>query len=50
LPADAEAADLEKPVADFAVALDKALATEAALTTEERAARAGLASRQLTIR
>ena len=50
LPADAEAADLEKPAADFAVALDKALATESPLTTEERAARAGLASRQLTIR
>jgi hypothetical protein len=50
LPADAEAADLEKPAAEFAVALDKALATEAPLTTEERAARAGLANRQLTIR
>ncbi len=50
LPADAEAADLEKPAAEFAAALDKALATEAALTHEERAARAGLASRQLTIR
>jgi hypothetical protein len=50
LPADAEAADLEEPAAEFAVALDKALATEAPLTTEERAARAGLASRQLTIR
>jgi hypothetical protein len=50
LPADAEAADLEKPAADFAVALGKALATEAPLTAEERAARAGLANRQLTIR
>lgn len=50
LPADAEAADLEKPAAEFAVALDKALATEAPPTTEERAARAGLANRQLTIR
>jgi hypothetical protein len=50
LPPDAEAADLEKPAAEFAVALDKALATEAPLTTEERAARAGLANRQLTIR
>jgi hypothetical protein len=50
LPADAEAADLEEPAVEFAVALDKALATEAPLTTEERAARAGLASRQLTIR
>jgi hypothetical protein len=50
LPADAEAADLEKPAAEFAVALDRALATEAPLTIEERAARAGLANRQLTIR
>jgi hypothetical protein len=50
LPADAEAADLEEPAAKFAAALDKATATEAPLTTEERAARAGLASRQLTIR
>ncbi|MEU4295626.1 DUF5926 family protein [Kribbella sp. NPDC026596] len=50
LPADTEAADVEKPAADFAVALDKALATEAPLTTEERAAKAGLSSRQLTIR
>lgn len=50
LPADTEAADMEKPAADFATALEKALATEAPLTTEERAARAGLSSRQLTIR
>lgn len=50
LPADAEAADLEKPAAEFAVALEKALATDAPLTAEERAARAGLANRQLTIR
>jgi len=50
LPAGTEAADVEKPAADFATALEKALATEAPLTTEERAARAGLASRQLTIR
>ncbi|MGZ0149635.1 DUF5926 family protein [Kribbella sp. WER1] len=50
LPAGTEAADVEKPAADFAAALEKALATEAPLTTEERAAKAGLASRQLTIR
>ncbi len=50
LPADTEAADVEKPAADFAAALDKALAASTPLTTEERAARAGLASRQLTIR
>jgi hypothetical protein len=50
LPADAEAADLEKPAADFLAELDKALAAKTSLSTEERAARAGLASRQLTIR
>ncbi|MFC9687161.1 DUF5926 family protein [Kribbella sp. NPDC056951] len=50
LPTGTEAADVEKPAADFAAALDKALATTTPLTTEERAARAGLASRQLTIR
>jgi hypothetical protein len=50
LPAGTQAADVEKPAADFATALEKALATEAPLTTEERAAKAGLASRQLTIR
>jgi hypothetical protein len=50
LPADTEAVDMEKPAADFAAQLDKALATDTPLTTEERAARAGLSSRQLTIR
>ncbi|WP_432943770.1 DUF5926 family protein [Kribbella sp. CA-253562] len=50
LPADTEAADLEKPAADFQTALDKALKTTTPLSTEERAAKAGLASRQLTIR
>ncbi|MEU8223756.1 DUF5926 family protein [Kribbella sp. NPDC048915] len=50
LPTGTEAADVEKPAAEFATALEKALATEAPLTTDERAARAGLASRQLTIR
>lgn len=50
LPADTEAADLEKPAADFQTALDKALKTGTPLSTEERAAKAGLASRQLTIR
>ncbi|MFF0266248.1 DUF5926 family protein [Kribbella sp. NPDC004536] len=50
LPEGTSAADVEKPAADFATALEKALATEAPLTTAERAAKAGLASRQLTIR
>jgi hypothetical protein len=50
LPAGTEAADVEKPAAEFGAALEKALATGAPLTTDERAARAGLSSRQLTIR
>jgi hypothetical protein len=50
LPAGTQAADVEKPAAEFAAALEKALATDAPLTTDERAAKAGLASRQLTIR
>lgn len=50
LPAGTQAADVEKPAAEFAAALEQALATDAPLTTDERAAKAGLASRQLTIR
>ncbi|MFC0628207.1 DUF5926 family protein [Kribbella deserti] len=50
LPADSTAADVEKPAAEFAAALEKALATSEPLSAEERAARAGLANRQLTIR
>lgn len=41
---------LEAPASAFAAALDEALATTAPLTAEERAARSGLANRQLTIR
>ncbi|MET0999535.1 MAG: DUF5926 family protein [Marmoricola sp.] len=41
---------LEEPAAKLVTALDEALATTTPLTSEERAARAGLASRQLTIR
>ena len=41
---------LEQPAAEFAEELDKALADTAPLTAEERAARSGLANRQLTIR
>ncbi len=41
---------LEEPAAKLVSALDEALATTTPLTSEERAARAGLASRQLTIR
>jgi hypothetical protein len=41
---------LEDPAADFAEALAEALADETQLTADERAARAGLANRQVTIR
>jgi len=41
---------LERPAAKLVTALDEALAISTPLTSEERAARAGLASRQLTIR
>lgn len=50
LPASLTAADVEKPAAEFAAALEQALAAKTPLTAEERAARAGLANRQLTIR
>ncbi len=41
---------LEDPASDFAEALAEALAVTDPLTSEERAARSGLANRQLTIR
>jgi hypothetical protein len=41
---------LEDPAADFAAALAQALADDSPLTTEQRAARSGLANRQVTIR
>lgn len=50
LPVGTGAEVLEEPAAEFAKALDGALADESPLTTEERAARSGLANRQLTIR
>ena len=50
LPVGTGAEVLEKPAARFAEDLDAALAVDAPLTTEERAARSGLANRQLTIR
>lgn len=50
LPVGTGAEVLEEPAAEFAKALDAALADESPLTTEERAARSGLANRQLTIR
>jgi hypothetical protein len=50
LPVGTGAEVLEKPAARFAEALEAALADDRALTAEERAARSGLANRQLTIR
>jgi len=50
LAAGAEAADVEKPAAAFAPALDDALAVTDPLTPEQRRARAGLVSRQVSLR
>ncbi len=50
LPVGTGPAVLEEPVAAFAVDLAAALADESPLTSEQRAARQGLANRQLTIR
>ncbi|WP_166851330.1 DUF5926 family protein [Isoptericola sp. BMS4] len=50
LPRGTEAADLEEPVADLAARLDEALSTDAPLDANERRARAGIVSRQVTLR
>lgn len=50
LPVGTGAAVLEEPAAQFARDLEAALADPTPLTTEERSARSGLATRQLTIR
>ena len=50
LPVGTGAEVLEKPAAQFAQDLEEALANDAPLSSEERAARSGLANRQLTIR
>ena len=50
LPPGAVADDLEQPATDLRARLDDALDSPRALTTEERRARAGLLSRQLTLR
>ena len=50
LPVDREAPDLEEPVAQLRARLDHALATAEPLTSDERRVRAGLMSRQLTLR
>ena len=50
LPVGTGAEALEAPLAALATALHAAIEDDSALTSEERAARAGLTSRQLTIR
>lgn len=50
LESGTEAADVEKPAADFAERLGNALDDERPLDAAERAARAGLRSRQVTLR
>ncbi|KQX61795.1 DUF5926 family protein [Angustibacter sp. Root456] len=50
LPQDAVAADVEAPAVAFAERLQQALAVDAPLTYDERRARAGVVSRQLTLR
>ena len=50
LPADREAAALEEPVTALRGRLDEALAQTGPLTADERRARAGLTSRQITLR
>ena len=50
LPLDAEPDDVEAPAARFAELLSQALAVQEPLTADERRARAGVVSRQLTLR
>ena len=50
LPGDREAEAVEEPAAAFRARLDEELVTDRPLTAEERRARAGLMSRQLTLR
>jgi hypothetical protein len=50
LPLGTGAEILEKPAAQFGADLEEALADDTPLTSDERAARNGLANRQLTIR
>jgi len=50
LPADAPAEDWVGPATEFQTRLDKALAVPTELTSDERRARAGLLSRQITLR
>jgi hypothetical protein len=50
LPVGTGAEAVEDPAAEFAAAVEEALASDAPLSAEERSARAGLANRQVTLR
>jgi len=50
LPLEREADDVEQPAAALRARLDEALASPRSLTSDERRSRAGLLSRQLTLR
>jgi len=50
LPVECEAAALEAPAKEFAARLDEAMAAVTPLTPDERRARAGVVSRQVTLR
>lgn len=50
LPTGTQAADLEEPIQDLAARLDEALTIDAPLDANERRARAGIVSRQVTLR
>ncbi|PZR53352.1 topoisomerase II [Xylanimonas oleitrophica] len=50
LPAGTEASDVEQPAVQLAERLDAALAVDAPLDANERRARAGIVSRQVTLR
>lgn len=50
VPPGAEAEELEQPTTVFAARLAEAMAVDGPLTTKERGARSGLATRQLTLR
>ena len=50
LAPDAEAGDVEEPAATFERTLEEALARTEPLTPDERRARAGVVSRQVTLR
>lgn len=50
MPLGTGAAAIESPVTEMSAKLEKALASDAALTSDERRARAGITTRQVTLR